>query len=60
MEYAIEQARTMGSKSIFLGSSTKLPVAVHLYETVGFRHVNPDSLGPMPYARADVFMQLWL
>jgi putative acetyltransferase len=60
LEYAIEQARTMGAKSVFLGSSTKLPAAVHLYETVGFRHVDPDSLGPMPYARADVFMQLSL
>lgn len=60
LEYAIEQARAMAAKSVFLGSSTKLPAAVHLYETVGFRHVNPDLLGSMPYARADVFMQLEL
>ena len=60
LESAIEQARTMGAKSVFLGSSTKLPAAVHLYETAGFRHVDPHSLGPMPYARADVFMQLSL
>jgi len=60
LDYAIEQARTMGAKSVFLGSSTKLPAALHLYESVGFRHVDPASLGPMPYARADVFMQLSL
>ena len=50
----------MGAKSIFLGSSTKLPAAVHLYETLGFRHVDRDALGPMPYKRADIFMQLLL
>ena len=60
VESAIEHARAMGAKSVFLGSSTRLPAAVHLYETAGFRHVDPDSLGPMPYARADVFMQLSL
>lgn len=60
IESAIEHARRMGAKSVFLGSSTKLPAAVHLYEAAGFRHVPPDSLGPMPYARADVFMELSL
>lgn len=60
LEYAIEQARAMGARSIFLGSSTKLPAALHLYESAGFRHVLPESVGPMPYARADVVMQLWL
>jgi putative acetyltransferase len=56
--HAIEQARAIGAASLFLGSSTKLKNAVHLYESVGFRHVPPENLPPMPYARADVFMQL--
>lgn len=60
LDYAIEQARGMGARSVFLGSSTRLPAALHLYETAGFRHVDPRSLGPMPYVRADVFMQLSL
>ncbi len=60
LQTAIEQARIMGAQYVFLGSSTKLPAAVHLYEMAGFRHVDPQSLGPMPYARADVFMQLSL
>jgi len=60
LEHAIGQARAMGAKSIFLGSSTKLPAAVHLYETLGFLHVDRDALGPIPYKRADVFMQLLL
>ena len=56
---AIDHARDMGAKSIFLGSSRKLPSAVHLYESLGFEHVAPESLH-MPYVRADVFMQLVL
>jgi putative acetyltransferase len=57
---ALAEARAMGVVSLFLGSSTKLADAVHLYEAVGFRHVSPGELPPMPYARADVFMQMRL
>ncbi|MFZ0091058.1 MAG: GNAT family N-acetyltransferase [Solirubrobacteraceae bacterium] len=56
---AIDHARAMGARSLFLGSSTKLAAAVHLYEAVGFQHVAPTAIH-MPYARADVFMQLAL
>src|ERR1700735_1208978 len=42
IEYAITQARELGAKSLFLGSSSKLPNAVHLYEAVGFQHVPPE------------------
>jgi GNAT superfamily N-acetyltransferase len=60
LEHAIAEARRIGAHSLFLGSSTKLANAVHLYETVGFQHVPPERLPPMPYARADVFMELSL
>jgi predicted N-acetyltransferase YhbS len=56
---AIDLARNLGAASLFLGSSTKLAGAVHLYEALGFRHVPPERLH-MPYARADVFMELEL
>jgi putative acetyltransferase len=56
---AIEYARELGASSLFLGSSRKLVNAVHLYETLGFEHVAPETLH-MPYARADVFMKLVL
>ncbi|NHC13614.1 GNAT family N-acetyltransferase [Motilibacter deserti] len=56
---AIERARALGATSLFLGSSTKLAPAVHLYESFGFAHVPADTVH-MPYARADVFMQLHL
>jgi putative acetyltransferase len=60
IKYAITQARELGAKSLFLGSSTKLPNAVHLYETVGFQHIPPERLPPNPYVRADVFMEMAL
>ena len=60
LDYSIAQARMMGIKSLFLGSSTKLSTAVHLYESVGFRHVPPEDLPPMPYSRANVFMSIQL
>jgi putative acetyltransferase len=56
--HAIAEGRAMGAKSLFLGSSTKLKNAVHLYEAVGFRHVPEAELPKMAYARADVFMDL--
>jgi N-acetylglutamate synthase-like GNAT family acetyltransferase len=55
--HAIAQARLLGATSLFLGSNTRLADAVHLYESVGFRHVPPASLPPNPYTRANVFMQ---
>ena len=56
---AVEHARGRGATSLFLGSSRQLPDAVHLYEAVGFTHVDPQTIH-MPYARADVFMRLML
>jgi N-acetylglutamate synthase-like GNAT family acetyltransferase len=58
LQHAIAQARSIGASSLFLGSNTRLKDAVHLYESVGFRHVNPETLPPMPYNRADVFMEM--
>ena len=60
LAFTIEQAREMGAKQLSLGSSTKLPNAVHLYESLGFVHVPPERLPWMKYARSDVFMELAL
>ena len=60
LQHSIAQARSIGARSLFLGSNTRLKDAVHLYESVGFRHVKPETLPPMPYSRADVFMELSL
>ena len=58
--HTIAQARLLGATSLFLGSNSRLADAVHLYESVGFLHVPPDSLPPNPYNRANVFMQMFL
>jgi len=58
LEYAIGQAKALGASSLFLGSNSVLKNAVHLYESVGFRHVPPEKLPEMHYARADVFMEM--
>lgn len=60
LEYTIEQAVQRGAKSLFLGSSSRLKNAVHLYESLGFKHVPPESLPDMHYSRADVFMEMAL
>jgi GNAT superfamily N-acetyltransferase len=58
LQHAITEARSIGARSLFLGSNTRLKNAVQLYESVGFRHVEPENLPPMPYSRADVFMEM--
>jgi len=58
--HTIAQARLLGATSLFLGSNTRLADAIHLYESVGFRHVPPASFPPNPYTRANVFMQMSL
>ncbi|HEY0759938.1 MAG TPA: GNAT family N-acetyltransferase [Acidisarcina sp.] len=58
LERAITDARKMGAKSLFLGSNSILKDAVHLYESVGFKHVPAERLPPLAYARADVFMEM--
>ena len=58
--HVIREARAIGAKSLFLGSSTKLKNAVHLYEAAGFRHVPREELPLLPYSRADIFMKLAL
>ena len=59
LQEAIDCARSLGARSVFLGSSTKLGSAVHLYEAAGFIHVPPEAIH-MPYDRANVFMELKL
>jgi N-acetylglutamate synthase-like GNAT family acetyltransferase len=55
---AVERARALGAASLFLGSNRRLAAAVRLYEAAGFRHVPRECIGPLPYTRADVFMEL--
>ena len=58
LEYTIAQARRLGAHTLELASNTNLANAVHLYESLGFRHLPPERVEPSPYARANVFMVL--
>jgi len=50
LQHAIAQAKCIGAKSLFLGSNTRLQDAVHLYESVGFRHVKLKPFRQCPIA----------
>ena len=54
---AVDHARELGARSVFLGTSRKLASAVHLYQTFGFRHVPRETLR-LTSTRIDVFMEL--
>jgi putative acetyltransferase len=60
LEHTIAQAKLLGAHTLELASNKKLANAVHLYESLGFRHLPPERIEPTPYARANVFMELHL
>lgn len=60
LEFTIAHAKTLGAHTLELASNTKLANAVHLYEALGFRHLPPEQVEPTPYARANVFMEMYL
>lgn len=59
LEFTIAEARRMGARRIYLESNTKAAAAVHLYEQLGFHHLTAPPQ-PSPYARANVFMEMYL
>lgn len=60
LQYTIEQARALGAHTLELASNRKLADAVHLYESLGFRHLPAEQVAPSAYVRADVFMEMKL
>jgi putative acetyltransferase len=56
----IGRAREIGAKRLYLETSTKLPNAIHLYEAQGFTHLPPERVRQSPYARSDVYMEMFL
>ncbi|WP_255550785.1 GNAT family N-acetyltransferase [Granulicella sp. dw_53] len=55
LKATVAQARAMGATLLTLETNSTLRNAIHLYESVGFRHLPP---GVSPYTRADVFMEM--
>jgi GNAT superfamily N-acetyltransferase len=57
---AIERGRERGATRLYLETSTKLPNAIHLYESEGFRYLPAERVQPSPYTRSDLFMEMFL
>lgn len=55
LSMVIAEARLMGATKLYLETNNRLTNAVHLYESLGFRHLPPKH---SPYVRANVFMEL--
>jgi len=60
LESVIAEARASSVHRLYLETNRKLANAVRLYESVGFQHIPPERVVPSPYARANVFMELFL
>lgn len=56
----VHYAREQGIKRLYLETNSSLKDAIHLYEAVGFSYIPEERQLPSPYARADVFMDLFL
>lgn len=57
---AIEQAKCMQARRLYLETNHILKPAIRLYESLGFRRLDPSELASSPYARSDVCMELIL
>jgi N-acetylglutamate synthase-like GNAT family acetyltransferase len=55
---ALDTARGLGARRVYLESNTRLTAALALYHTLGFRQIEPEH--PSPYARVDIHMELRL
>jgi N-acetylglutamate synthase-like GNAT family acetyltransferase len=58
LAHVIDAARALGAHKLVLETNGKLKNAIHVYESLGFEHLDPAQVEPSPYKRADVFMEL--
>src|SRR5216683_6290564 len=57
---AIDEGRNAGAQRLYLETNHVLTPAIRLYESRGFKHIDPNRIVPSQYARADVYMELVL
>jgi len=55
---ALDTARSMGARRVYLESNTGLTAAIRLYYKLGFQRIEPSQ--PSPYARVNIHMELLL
>lgn len=60
LEHVIAFAREHSIARLYLETNNTLENAIHLYESVGFRHIPPERVSPSPYRRANVHMEMIL
>lgn len=60
LQATVDWAREHGARRLYLETNRKLDQAIHLYRSVGFEELPPERVTPSPYARANVYMELWL
>jgi putative acetyltransferase len=60
MEHVIAYAKAHAIERLYLETNSALKNAIHLYESVGFRHLPPERIEKSPYARADIYMEMAL
>jgi len=56
----IEEGRKAGAHRLYLETNHVLTPAIRLYESLGFKHIDPNRIIPSQYTRADVYMELVL
>jgi GNAT superfamily N-acetyltransferase len=56
IEVAIDKARLLGARSIYLESNSILGPALRLYERAGFKHLPPEQRPSSAYTRCNVYM----
>ena len=57
LAHVIAEARALGARRLTLETNSSLMNAIHVYESLGFRHIHPSRIEPSPYKRANVFME---
>jgi putative acetyltransferase len=60
LQTVVEAARSAGARRLYLETNHILTPAIRLYRSIGFKPVRPDRVVPSPYARADVYMEMFL
>lgn len=59
LERTIAEGFALGADRLYLETNHILSGAIRLYESKGFRRIPKERVTPSPYARADVYMELF-